>query len=507
MDAVSAAHGTTLVLSLTESGAEQLGHAPEFQPPRASPPTTQHFLSRYYDTASFDLAQAGFSLRVTHSGNSILQTLATTQTSGLAIRQDEWEWPLLNDQPDLSLLSTVLTPKPLPPSGLREIFVTDLKRVVRTLQLMSGTTIRASFDEGTIEAGATSEPVRDLALEVLNGDAGTVYRLALHLHARTPLAMTIDSLATRGLQLASGHLPTGPKAEPVEIPATASGAAAFHQLVDSCLTHLLVNQPASLAGSVEGVHQMRIAIRRLRALLQFYKPALHRRQFSHFDKELQRIGRVFGQARNWDVFCTELLSQANQVADPGDLYDGLKDAAARRRHAAHDAFITECQGPKFTAAVLELAAWAEAGRDEPDRLGRAKLARELEDLTPRWLDRLARKVEARGQNISRANNAKLHELRKSIKKLRYGVELTESLFSGKKTRLYQKRCKALQDTLGLINDCSTAIQLARTLRRDTKTDLRPAIFALARHQHRQHQSGLDKLSKSWKAYQHEARFW
>ena len=58
MDAVSVAHGTTLVLSLTESGAEQLGHAPEFQPPRASPPTTQHFLSRYYDTASFDLAHA-----------------------------------------------------------------------------------------------------------------------------------------------------------------------------------------------------------------------------------------------------------------------------------------------------------------------------------------------------------------------------------------------------------------------------------------------------------------
>ena len=138
MDVGPTTQEITLVLSLTENGAKQLDHDPEFQPPGTSMPTTQHFLSRYYDTASFDLAQAGFSLRVTRSGDSVLQTLETTQTSGLALRRDEWEWPLLNDQPDPSLLPTILALKPFPPSGLREIFVTDLKRIVRTLQLAPG---------------------------------------------------------------------------------------------------------------------------------------------------------------------------------------------------------------------------------------------------------------------------------------------------------------------------------------------------------------------------------
>jgi CHAD domain-containing protein len=157
--------------------------------------------------------------------------------------------------------------------------------------------------------------------------------------------------------------------------------------------------------------------------------------------------------------------------------------------------------------VLELAAWAEEGGNEPDRLGRAKLKQKLKDRAPRWLDRLARKVEARGKGISRANNAQLHKLRKSIKKLRYGIEFTESLWPRKKFRLYQKRCKALQDTLGLINDSSTSVALARRLRRDTQTDLRPAISALARTQKTQRERGLDELGKNWKAYRSEARFW
>lgn len=506
MGAAPATQETILVLSLTEGGATRLDHAPEFQPPDASPPTTRHVLSRYYDTVSSDLAQAGFSLRVTRSGNNILQTLETTQAFGLSLQRCEWEWPLLNDQPDLSLLP-VLTPKKLPPSGLREIFVADLKRVVRTLQPAPGATIRASFDEGTLDAGTASEPVRDLALEALSGDSGAIYRFAAHLHTRIPLAITLDSLATRGLRLASGNLPVSEKPAPIELPATVSGAAAFRLLAAECLHHLVTNQPAALAGSIEGVHQMRVAIRRLRALLLLYKPALEPRRFAQFDRKLQQIGRVFGQARDWDVFCAELLPEASRKPAPADLYDGLKSVAADRRHDAHEAFIMECGGPRFTATVLELAAWAEEGQDRPDRLGRAKLTRELQDLAPRWLDRLARRVEARGQNIARANDVELHQLRKSIKKLRYGIEFTDRLFSRKKSSLYQKRCKALQDILGRINDSSTSVKLARTLLRSPKNDLRPAISALARHQKKRRQGGLDELAKNWKAYRRKARFW
>ncbi|HEY1857870.1 CHAD domain-containing protein [Acidocella sp.] len=497
----------TLGLALTERGAKHLDHHPELRAPGASDTKTQHLLRRYYDTSSYDLARAGLRLCVTRSGNMIFQTMETTRTSGVAMRRDEWEWELQNDQPDFTLLTAVLTAKPLPPpTDLQEISVTDLKRVVRTLHLAPDTIVRASFDEGTMEAGATVEPVRDLQLELLNGEAGAVYRLALRLHAENPLSVMIDSPAARGFRRAAGKSPSSQQSGSIKLSAASSGAEAFARLVAACLNHLLVNQPAALAGSVEGIHQMRVAIRRLRALLALYKPALDPRRLEHFDKELKRIGRIFGQARDWDVFCTELLPQASRQTDLGDVVTALKAAAEHRRHATREAFMTECRSQKFTATVLELAAWVEAGRFRPDLLGRAKLAQKLQLLAPRWLDRLARKVKSRGQNISRHNNTELHELRKSIKKLRYGIEFTESLFPLAKTRPYQKRCKALQETLGLINDSFTSVELARTLVRDAPIDL-PALSALAEYQKKQRQSGLDDLTKTWKAFRREKRFW
>ena len=507
MEAAPATHRSALVLSLSPRGAAQLAHHPEFQPLGTGPPKTQHLLSRYYDTASHELAQAGYSLRVTRSGNMVLQTLETASTSGLMTRRGEWEWPLLNDQPDLSLLTAILPPQPFPPPGLQEMFVADLTRTERMLQLAPDTIVKTSLDEGTIQAGAATEPVRDLALKVLNGPTAALYHLALDLHARTPLALCPGSLATRGIRLTSGRLPASQRAGPAQLSAAASGSEAFGRLLAECLNHLLANQPAALAGSAEGVHQMRVAIRRLRALLLLYRPALAARRRARFEKELQRIGRVFGQARDWDVFCTELLPHAGREASPADLYDDLKRLATEQRLKAHDAFADECRGHKFTATVLELAAWAEDRQDRPARLGRAKLGRKLTDLAPRWLDRLACKVEERGKDLSRAGNADLHKLRKSIKKLRYGIEFTASLFPRKKSRLYQKRCKALQDRLGLINDSVTSLQLAKSLARDADLDLRPALSALAGYESRQRQNGLDELAGRWKAYRREARFW
>jgi inorganic triphosphatase YgiF len=491
-----------LVLALTENGAARLADHPEFHSADARP---QHLLSRYYDTASYELARAGRSLCVTRSGNTILQTLEAVRTSGMALRRDNWEWKLRDDRPDLALLPTIMRSKP-PPEELQEIFTTDLTRIVRTLHLAPDTHVRASYDAGSMRVGATSVPVRELELELLNGAAGAVYHLALRLHAEDPLSIMIDSPATRGFRRAAGRAPAAQKAASVRLPAASSGAETFGRIAAACLRHLLVNQPAAMEGSVEGIHQMRVAIRRLRALLMLYRPALDPRHRQHFDSELKRIGRIFGQARDWDVFCTELLPQAGKHAELAEAVAALQAAAEPRRHGTHETFTAEALSPKFTTTILELAAWAEDGREMAGRLGRAKLARPLKSLAPRWLHRLARKVKNRGKNMSRNNDAELHELRKSVKKLRYGIEFTESLFAREKSRLYQKRCKALQETLGLINDSSTSVQLARTLVRETPGDLN-ALEALATYQKQRRQNGLDELRKPWKAFRREKWSW
>jgi CHAD domain-containing protein len=77
----------------------------------------------------------------------------------------------------------------------------------------------------------------------------------------------------------------------------------------------MYNKEAGRAGDPEGIHQMRVAVRRLRGILSAFAPLLppeHRRWASN---ELRWFADVLGEARNLDVLAAELLGPA-RVALP-----------------------------------------------------------------------------------------------------------------------------------------------------------------------------------------------
>ena len=252
---------------------------------------------------------------------------------------------------------------------------------------------------------------------------------------------------------------------------------------------------------------MRVAIRRLRALLVLYKPCLEQRMFSGFATDLRRIGSVFGEARNWDIFCTETLPAARLRPEFFSWYRPLNEAATVRRRASHIAFEEECQSAAFTELVLGLASWAEDSRDKPECLDAEKLKHPFIKLAPKWLDKLADKVDRRGADISEHTNEELHALRRSLKTLRYGLEFNKSLFPEKKVRNFQNQCKTLQDMLGSINDAVTSIKLAQTLPGDALAALGPAVTALTHDLEQRRYNGLVKVKEEWKAFQRTRRFW
>ena len=84
----------------------------------------------------------------------------------------------------------------------------------------------------------------------------------------------------------------------------------FARLSGALLDDLLANQPAVLRGDEgEGIHQMRIGIRRLRSLLVLFERFLEPHAATRFSDELRRLGRVLGAARDWDVEYREGKSQ------------------------------------------------------------------------------------------------------------------------------------------------------------------------------------------------------
>lgn len=273
-----------------------------------------------------------------------------------------------------------------------------------------------------------------------------LYQLALALHAAAPLTVMKESKAERGYRLRSRRPPAALKASDVALDSGTSTAETFRLLLASGLSHLLVNRAVALSGDAEGIHQMRVAIRRLRAVLTLLEPHLEPHATSRFVAELRRIGQVFGEARDWDVFCLQIVPGALSAPDATGWRDLLLRPAMARREAAHRSAAEEICSPAFTALVLALAAWAEQGQTSRHLLGDAALARPIGDVSSALINRLVRKVKRRGRHIDRCD-ADRHELRKSLKKLRYAIDYLAVAYPGDSIKPYLRGCKKLQKIL------------------------------------------------------------
>ncbi len=501
---------TELKLTFPPGAERALANHPAFRSTAPSPPVKRRIVTTYFDTPSEALRARGFTLRVRKAASKRIQTLKSEGDGALAAERGEWEWSITGDRPDLGLLQETPVSDRLPPlsaDDLQPIIVSDVVRTTQRLRLENGTIVEAAFDRGDIVVGDSKAPICELELELCEGEAGALYRLALELLQAAPLTLGAESKAARGYRLKTGAAPQPKEPAAPDLDPQISAAAAFRKIVVTELGCLIANQPAARAGDAEGVHQMRVGTRRLRSALRLFAPYLENEATTRFQAELRRAGRIFGQARDWDVFCLETLPSALDRPENIGWIDLLRPAAQARREAAHAEFIRALDAPAFTALALGMAAWAEDGAAHERLIRDEKLRRPLARLAPKMLDRLQRKVDRRGGGFRKRSGDELHALRKSLKKLDCGVEYLAPLCSSKAMRGYLKRCKALQKSLGAINDAATAMRRAEELTENGRADLAAAIGALAQSVEPARRKAMKNLPKKWRAFQDEGRFW
>ena len=261
---------TELKLVLSAAGERRLEELAAFRPPQASEPKSERIVTTYFDTRNRDLARRGLSLRVRRAGEKRIQAVKAEGNAGAAKARGEWEWPIEKEEPDLGLAASTPVAEALPPEidkQLEPVVVTDVIRTKRVVQL-EGNTIEAALDTGAIEAGDASEPVHELELELREGTPAALYRLALALHAASPIAVEVESKAARGYRLRERSAPQADKPAPPALDPKIRAADGLRDIVANGLSHLLMNRAAALAGDAEGIHQTRVAIRRLRSALR-----------------------------------------------------------------------------------------------------------------------------------------------------------------------------------------------------------------------------------------------
>ncbi len=467
----------------------------------------RHEVTRYFDTPDRALAANGFTLRVRSSGNRRIQTLKSAASDGgVASNRGEWEWPVAREQPDLApLAQTPARDLATTLDGrLEAVFATDIERSTRRIALDGATLVEAALDEGAIEADATSEPVDELELELKTGSLGALYRLAIDLHEAVPMWLAPESKAARGYRLRDGAPPHAPHAAKLRLDPAIRANEAFRAIAMSGLDQILANIAAAEAADAEGVHQFRIGLRRVRSALVLFAPVLEPHAAALFERELKRLGQVFGERRDRDVFCLQTLPAA--ARDLGtDWIDRLRPPAEAYRARADGPVQAALHGAGLTSLALGLAAWCELGVEHPSHLGRKRMGKRFRELAPDLLDRMARKVARRGK---RANTPEgLHGLRKSLKKLRYSTEFVAGLYGKKAVKRYRRRCEALQELLGTINDARVTPRLAEAMLGEQGVELAPALAGLAEWSARQERQAVRQLDDALCRFRRARPFW
>ncbi len=134
----------------------------------------------------------------------------------------------------------------------------------------NGSHVVVAFDKGDIVVPGASCPISEVELELKQGNAAELFKLARSIGDIVPMWLDVKSKSERGYDLAESKVNAPEKAFDAELRADMSAARAFTLIGRACLRQLLVNEPATRQRDAEALHQMRIALRRLRAAISLF---------------------------------------------------------------------------------------------------------------------------------------------------------------------------------------------------------------------------------------------
>lgn len=427
-------------------------------------------VSTYFDTADRALARQGVALRVRERDGHFIQGVKCERRDGPAgMVRGEWEDAISRPEPDPQAGESGRFLAPDVAGRLVPLFRTEVERRALELAPAPGTRIEAAIDHGRIASSGNhaSEPISEVELELKGGAATSLYDVALDLLAVAPVRLAWASKAERGYRLAEATPAPDDAvhAGPVELAATMSGDEALRRVGLACLDHLLRNEPAVLAGSCEGIHQMRVAVRRLRAVLSAFARLLPRDQRRAASDELRWLANALSPARNLDVFRQALLVPAQRALPDSHGIAVLAAAAERRRGTACARAVRAVRSRRYTALLLRLLRWFDGCGWRVDKRS-AKLRGPIGPVAARVLERRRRVAGRRGRGFAHQSPEERHRLRIALKKLRYALELLAALYDGADVEGFGKRLKRLQDDLGDANDLRVAHHIVAELAGD-----------------------------------------
>ena len=416
-------------------------------------------VSVYFDTDTHKLRRHGLTLRVRRVGDRHTQTIKATRDSNILAR-NEWESEIDDEEPGLArargtALDPLLTGKFR--RKLKPQFETRVRRTVFSLE-RDGAVIELALDVGTIETGVASMRLCEIELELQRGDKAQLFEVARLISRALPTQLALTSKSERGYRLLNDVHGAPVKFAAVSLTPEMTTRDAFREIGLACLRQIGGNEPAVLRDDAEGVHQMRVGLRRLRTAISLFSAILQDRQTEQIKAELKWITGELGPARELEVLVAHVVKPArrrksgwNGIPKLSRQFTGQRSAAlARAREAV--------AGERYRLLKIEVAAWLETGEwtAPHDDLLRDRGASPIAVFADEQLSLRRRKIRKRAKSFAKLDARRRHKLRIQAKKVRYATDFFGSLFSEKrsdKRRIkFLAALESVQDCLGDLND-------------------------------------------------------
>jgi len=399
----------------------------------------------WHDSATAELAAAGLSL-AEHPG---LWRLERLRPNGAG------DWPPATPAPILDE-SAQLETLPHRIAGLVPVAAFSGRQRTATLAGPATLTIL----EGTLRGVAADQPTCRLRLAGAPRDMAS---LACELAETIVLGIPRAGLAAEAMAVASGIPPEPRRSGTPRVPPGATVDEALC-IILSHLTDVILHWShlAPAGEAPEPVHQMRVAVRRMRSAIGVFRRAAGT-TLDEFADPLRTLAATLGAARDWDVFLENTGASVGHAFAGDKRVASLLGAADRKRRDAYAAIATALAAPGFHRLALKLALLPTLRPWAADPDAAETLAGPARPFAARALSRRLRHVLAPGDSLAALPAETRHEVRKQAKRLRYTAEFFAPLFPEKPTRRFLARLETLQEALGAMNDAAAAKTLMTQL--------------------------------------------
>ncbi|MEU4212252.1 CYTH and CHAD domain-containing protein [Streptomyces sp. NPDC026206] len=401
----------------------------------------------YYDTADRRLAAAGITLRRRTGGTDAGWHLKLPVAPGV---RDEIRAPLGAGVPRAlaALVRSRSRDAPLAPlvriASRREIHHLLDDAGTLLAEACADTVTATSLTGGGGTAGWT-----EVEIELADGADPALFD-ALEPHLRKAGLRPSKAPGKLARALAETGTPQPPRPPARPLPRTATAGEHILAFLREQVEAVAALDPAARRGTEDGVHRMRVAIRRLRSAFRTYGKVLDRRVTDPLGEELKWLAGELGADRDREVVAERLhahLDELPRTLVRGPVRARLRIRDSRSRIESRRRLITVLDGERYLSLLDSLDALL---ADPPLRTAASRAAgpvlakavlRDYARLAARVEHALATAAPGPGRDVA------LHDARKAAKRTRYAAEAAVPGL-GKAAKRFAQQMKTVQSLLG-----------------------------------------------------------